>query len=182
MIPAWFVSRDRLLPRRSVRVTEELAGHVGALLALGGVALLVVATNPFALVFVLPTLHIWLWLPQVRAQAPWVRAGLLVCGFVGPLLLLWSFGSRYGLGLDAPWYVAELFVVGYAPFPGFVIGLCFVAGAAQLVALVAGRYAPYPDESERARRGPLRTVLRRAYLAGRDRRREPKEGARALEG
>jgi hypothetical protein len=181
MLVGWFASRDRLIPRRQVRMQEELAGHVGALLALGLVALLIVATNPFALVFVLPALHIWLWLPQVRAQAPWVRAALLVCGFVGPLLVLWSFGSRYGLGLDAPWYVAELFGLGYAPFPAFVIGLCFVAGAAQLVALVAGRYAPYPDESEHRRRGPLRSVLRRLHLAGRHRRAASVHDARALE-
>jgi peptidase M28-like protein len=182
MLLSWFVSRDRLLPRRRVRVQEELAGHVGALLALGLVALLIVATNPFALVFVLPALHIWLWLPQVRTQAPWVRALLLACGFVGPLLLIWSFASRYELGLDAPWYVAELFVLGYAPLPAFVIGLCFLAGAAQLVALVAGRYAPYPEASGRGRRGPLRTVFRRLYLAERHRRAASADGSRALEG
>jgi hypothetical protein len=102
----WFVSRDRLLPRRPVRPEEELAGHTGALLALGVVALLIVATNPFALVFILPSLHVWLWLPQVRRQGAWVRAAVLVGGFAGPLLLLWSFATRYGLGWDAPWYIA----------------------------------------------------------------------------
>ena len=152
MIVGWFVSRDRLLPRRTVRIEEELAGHTGALLALGVAALLVVATNPFALVFVLPALHIWLWLPQVRAQPAWIRLAVLLAGFAGPLLLLWSFGARYGLGLEAPWYVAELFALGYAPFPAFVIGLGFLAGAAQLVVLVVGRYAPYPDALERGRR------------------------------
>src|SRR4029077_10125749 len=60
----WIVARDRLLPRRPVLPEEVLAGHTGALLALAVVALLVVATNPFALVFVLPSLHAWLWLPQ----------------------------------------------------------------------------------------------------------------------
>ena len=53
MAASWFVARDRLLPRRRVRPEEELAGHVAALLALGVVGLLVVATNPFALVFLL---------------------------------------------------------------------------------------------------------------------------------
>ena len=48
-------------PRR-----RRLAGHTAAMLALGVVALLVVATNPFALLFLLPSLHIWLWLPQMR--------------------------------------------------------------------------------------------------------------------
>ena len=170
MIVGWFVSRDRLLPRRTVRIEEELAGHTGALLALGVAALLVVATNPFALVFVLPALHIWLWLPQVRAQPAWIRLAVLLAGFAGPLLLLWSFGARYGLGLEAPWYVAELFALGYAPFPAFVIGLGFLAGAAQLVVLVVGRYAPYPDALERGRRGPIRSVLRRLLVPAQARR------------
>src|SRR3954447_8821611 len=45
----WLVARDRLLPRREVDREEELAAHCAALLALALVALLVVATNSFAL-------------------------------------------------------------------------------------------------------------------------------------
>ncbi len=166
----WIVARDRLLPRRAVRTEEELAGHAAALLALSVVALLVVATNPFALLFLLPSLHVWLWLPQVREAPFWVRAIVLVAGFAGPLLLVWSFASRYGLGWDAPWYVAWLFALGYAPLPGFVIGLAWAAAAGQLVALVGGRYAPYPSAAERPPRGPLRELLRRVVLAQRRRR------------
>src|SRR5581483_7535133 len=140
----WFVSRDRLLPRRPVRTEEVLAGHTGALLALGVVSLLVVATNPFALVFLLPSLHAWLWLPQVRAERPWARAAVLAAGFAGPALLLWSFAGRYGLGWDA--------------------------AAAQLVTLAAGRYAPYPAPAERRPRGPIRETVRRIVLAHRRRR------------
>ena len=49
----WLVSRDRLLPHREATSEEELAGHTVALLALGVASLLVVAVNPFALIFVL---------------------------------------------------------------------------------------------------------------------------------
>jgi len=130
----WIVTRDRLLPRRDVRPEDELAGHAAALLALGVVALLVVATNPFALIFLLPSLHVWLWLPQVRESPLWVRAIVLLAGFAGPLLLVWSFAARYGLGWDAPWYIAWLFALGYAPVPGFVIALACAAGAGHSVA------------------------------------------------
>src|SRR6185437_6239454 len=106
-------------------------------------------TNPFALVFVLPPLHAWLWLPQVRASALWIRVSVLLAGFLGPLLLLGSFGSRYGLGLDAPWYLLALTAVGYVPIVSVVIVLAWAAGAGQLIALTAGRYAPYPRVSER---------------------------------
>jgi hypothetical protein len=178
----WLVARDRLLPRRRIRPEEELAGHAAVLLSLGVVALLVVATNPFALVFLLPSLHAWLWLPQVRGRPVWTRAAVLLAGFAGPALLLWSFASRYGLGFDAPWYVAWLFVLGYAPVPVFAIGLAWAAAAGQLVALAGGRYAPYPSASERRPRGPIRETIRRLVLAQRRRRRTVELQRRASPG
>src|SRR5205807_4086510 len=47
---------------------EELAGQTAALLCLGLISLLVIATNVYALVLFLPSLHVWLWLPQVRSE------------------------------------------------------------------------------------------------------------------
>ena len=111
------MARARLLPRRAIRPEERLAGHSAALLALGVVGLLVAATNPFALIFVLPSLHAWLWLPQVQSRNPAVRAGVFCAGLLGPAYLVWSFATHYGLGWDAPWYVVKLFAVGYAPLP-----------------------------------------------------------------
>jgi len=166
----WIVARDRLLPRRQVRQEEILAGHTAALLALAVVGLLVVATDPYALVFLLPTVHVWLWLPQVQSRTVWARALVLLGGLAGPALVLWSFASRYRLGWDAPWYVAKLFAVGYAPLPLLVIAIAWLAAAGQLVALAAGRYAPYPGERERPPRGPIRETVRRVVLAGRRRR------------
>ena len=177
----WLVTRERLLPRRPVRPEEELAGHAAALLALGVVGLLVVATNPFALIFLLPSLHVWLWLPQVRASPVWTRIAVLLLGFAGPALLVWTFAHRYGLGLDAPWYMAWLFALGYAPLPGFVIALAWAAGAGQLVALTGRRYAPYPSAAERPPRGPIRETIRRLELARR-RHRAADTGRRALHG
>ncbi len=178
----WLVARDRLLPRRPLRTEEELAGHTGALLALGVVALLVVATNPFGLVFLLPSLHAWLWLPQVRQSPLWGRVLVLAAGFAGPALLIWSFASRYGLGWDAPWYIVSLFPIGYAPATAFVIALGWAAGAAQLVALAAGRYAPYPAPAERRPRGPIRHTVRTLVLAQRRRRRASEQERRAFYG
>lgn len=178
----WIVARDRLLPRRPVRPEEELAGHAAALLVLGVVGLLVVATNPFALVFLLPSLHVWLWLPQVRSRAVWARFLVLLAGFSGPALLLWSFAGRYGLGWDAPWYVAWLYALGYAPVAGFVIVLAWAAAAGQLAALAAGRYTPYPSAAERPPRGPLRELVRHVVLAQRRRRRASRPQRRAAHG
>jgi hypothetical protein len=163
----WLVARSRLLPRRPVRPEERLAGHSAALLALGIVGLLVAATNPFALIFVLPSLHAWLWLPQVQTSHPARRAAVFLAGFAGPAYLVWTFATHYRLGWDAPWYVVKLFAVGYAPLPLFVIGLAWLAAAGQFAALAANRYAPYPAPGERPRRGPLRELIRTLVLAPR---------------
>ena len=179
----WFVTRERLIPRRTVTAEEELAGHTAALLCLGALSLLVVATNPFALVFLLPSLHVWLWLPQVRGAPAGLRLGVLACGFAGPALLLRSFAGRFGLGWDAPWYVAELRALGYVPFVVMPFLVVWLAGAGQLAALATRRYAPYPDAAELPPRGPIRRVLRGVVLAVRDRRRHAPDDAReALEG
>jgi Peptidase family M28 len=165
----WIVARSRILPRRAIHPEERLAGHSAALLALGVIGLLVAATNPFSLVFMLPSLHAWLWLPQVQDRRPAARAGVFLAGFAGPLYLIWTFSSHYGLGWDAPWYVAKLFAVGYAPLPLLVIGVGWLAAAGQFAALAAGRYAPYPAPQERPKRGPVRELIRMLHLAQRRR-------------
>jgi hypothetical protein len=178
---AWLAARERLLPRRAVSAEEQLAGHTAALLALSVLALVVVAINPFALLFLLPSLHAWLWLPQSRGR-PWLQVALLLAGLAGPGLLLWSLGARYGLGLDAPWYLAALLSVGYVQLPQLVVFLAWAAAGGQLVALAAGRYAPYPDVSERGPRGPVRETVRTVVLAARRGRRVVQERRRAAAG
>jgi hypothetical protein len=164
VIAGWLVARERLIPRRRVNAEEELAGQTAALLALGVVSLLTVATNPFALIFVLPAVHTWLWLPQVRHHRRWVRAAVLAAGLAGPLLLLASFAWRYDLGADAPWYLVQLVALGYVSVPSILIGLAWLAVGGQLAAVNAGRYAPYPSARERPPRGPIRELVRRALL------------------
>ena len=181
-VVAWLASRHRLIPRRPVRMEEELAGHTAALLVLGVIALLVVAVNAFALVFVLPALHAWLWLPHVHARPAWIRAGVLVAGLAGPALLLWSFWTRFGLGPEAPAYLVQLVAIGYVPTPLVVLFLAWAAVGAQLTAIAARRYAPYPSAEERPPRGPVRELVRRILLVFVNRRRASAAARRALEG
>jgi len=183
VVVGWLVARPRLVPRGPVSATEELAGTTAALLALAVVALLVVATNPFALIFLLPSLHAWLWLPHVRPRPIWTRLAVLVAGFLGPALLLASFATRYGLGLDTPWYLAELTATGYIRLPVLAIAVGWLASAAQMSALTVGRYAPYPSARQRPPRGPLREAVRRTVLTVRAARRQSTGSERkALEG
>jgi hypothetical protein len=179
----WLVARQRLTPRGPVSATDELAGTTAALLALAVVALLVVATNPFALIFLLPSLHAWLWLPQVRRRPLWTRLAVLGAGFLGPLLLGGSLAIRFGLGLDTPWYVAELTATGFVRLPALAIAVGWLAAAGQVTALSIGRYAPYPSARERPPRGPLREAVRRTVLTvSAARARRASEARRAQEG
>jgi Peptidase family M28 len=172
LLGAWAVARSRLVPRRRATAEEQLAGYVVALVGLLLVAFLVTATNPFALLFVIPALHLWLWLPQLRiARAP-VRIALFAVGLIGPAAVLGSLAWRFGLGLDAPWYLLELVATGYISTTAFAIALAGAAGAAQLAALAAGRYAPYPGPAERGPRGPVRELVRVLVLGVRARRRQ----------
>ena len=166
LLVGWLVSRERLIPRRPTRPEETLAGHTVALLGLGLIALLVVATNPFSLVYLLPSLYAWLWLPQAQSSGQMARAGLLVLGFAGPLILLLSFSTRLALGLETPWYLLSLVSVGYVPWIVVGLGFAWLAVAAQLTALAVGRYAPY--SSDRRRRGGPRLRLLGGSAAERD--------------
>ena len=146
---------------------------------LGVVALLVVATNPFALLFLLPSLHIWLWLPHARDRGPAAQFALLAAGLLGPFILIGSFMFRFGLGFDAPWYLAELVAIDYVSIVPLFLVLCWLAGAAQLTAIAAGRYVPYPSVAERPPRGPIRNAVRAVVLGVHARRR--REAREALE-
>lgn len=169
-LAAWAVARPRLVPRAAVTSEERLAGETAALLGLAVVSLLVLATNPYALVFFLPALHVWLWLPHVRSRRGPAGAILLAAGLAGPALIVGSLAVRFGLGFDAPWYLAVLAAVGYVRVPAVVITLAAAACAAQLAAVTFGRYGPYPAASERPPRGPVRELVRRAVVASRNRR------------
>jgi hypothetical protein len=158
LLVGWLVSRERLIPRRQTRPEETLAGHTVALLGLGLIALLVVATNPFSLVYLLPSLYAWLWLPQAQSSGPLARAALLVLGFAGPLILLLSFSTRLALGMETPWYLLSLVSVGYVPWIVVALAFAWMAVAAQLTALAVGRYAPYSANRSR-RNGPRLRLL-----------------------
>jgi Peptidase family M28 len=167
----WLVARDRLLPRREVDREEELAGHCAALLALALVALLVVALNTFALVFLLPSLHAWLWLAQLGDRSLAARMATWAAGLAGPLLLVWEFAGRFGLGLDAPWYLLQLAALNHVSVVALAVFAFWAGSAGQLAALAGGRYEPYPSAAERPPLGPIRRSIRRAVLSSRARRR-----------
>jgi hypothetical protein len=156
--PHSFVVRERLVPVSLPRSDERLAGLVVALVLLGCVAVLLAVLQPYALLFVLPSLYAWLWLP-LRARM-WARVGLLATGLVAPLVGLSLLARQVGLGLvDTVLYVAGMITIGYISWVSVALGLAWLAAAGQLTALVAGRYSPYAGGAEPPPGGRLRTAL-----------------------
>jgi len=168
---SWLIARRRLVATRPATLEEELAGQTAALLVLGLISLLVMATNVYALLLFLPSLHAWLWLPQVRARSAVVRGLVFAAGLIGPLLLVGLLAKRFRLGLDTPWYLAELNAIGYVPTVAVVLALAWLAVAAQLLVGSAGRYAAYPGAAEGAPPGFVRSSVRTVVLGVRARRR-----------
>lgn len=158
---AWLITRERLLPRRETSPEDELAGYTAALLLLLIVSIAVVSLNRYMILFLLPPLHAWIWLPQLRGYRPWASLGVLLAGFLGPALVFIELASRLHLGLNVFWYVSELGAVGYLSLPLLIIATAFAAAGAQLAALSVRRYAPYPAPGERPETTLPQRVLRR---------------------
>jgi hypothetical protein len=159
----WFAGRRRLVPVEAPRVEERLAGYAVALTWLGLVAFLIAVTRPYALVFVLPSLYAWLWLP-LRTRI-WERGAIYVLGLTGPVVGLLVLANELDLDVvDAPLYAAGLATVGYVSLGSVLLALFWGAAAAQLAALAFGRYGPYAGGMEPPPPGPIRSSV--ARLAG----------------
>ena len=121
---------------------ERLAGLATALGALGLVALALALWKPYALVFVLPSLYAWLWLPLEGRL--WRRVVLFGFGLTGPVLAVLVLANQLGLSVvGAVLYLVGLTTVGYVPLGAALLVLAWFAAAAQVAALAFGRYAPY---------------------------------------
>lgn len=160
----WLVGRRRLVPARPASADEQLAGFTAALVGLGVLAAVLAIAQPYALVFVLPSLYAWMLLP-LRSNV-WQRVGLFLVGLAGPLIGLTLLARQLGLGaLDTPLYVAGLTTVGYLSLWSFLAAVGWAAAAAQLASLTFGRYGPYAAGLEPPPAGVVRRSLRRVVRA-----------------
>ena len=168
LLLGWLAGRRHLVPVTPATPEERLAGYTVALGWLAVVAVVLAITKPYALVFVLPSLYAWLWLPLRSSR--WTRAALFVAGLLGPVAALVVLARELGIGLlEAPLYVAGLATVGYVGAASVVLALAWATAAAQLAALAFGRYAPYAGGVEPPPRGVVRTSLSRVFARRRRR-------------
>jgi hypothetical protein len=162
----WLVARRRIAPPHETTPEERLAGYTAALTALTVLAFVVAIVRPWALLFLLPSLYGWVWLPVFTRL--WPRVLLFLAGLLGPALGLVVLAHELGLGpMEAVLFVLGLVTVGYVPVTTALVWLTWGAVAGQLAALAVGRYIPYARGAEPPARGPVRTVARRALGYGR---------------
>jgi len=145
----WWRARRVLAPHAVAMPDQVLAGYAVSLLALAGIAIATAAINPYALLFVMPSLYAWLWLPQATI-AGWQRDCLYGAGLVGPALALVAVGTQLELGLNAPLYIVSLMTLGFVTWPTVLVLIVWAAVATQLGALASGRYAPVGARRSRA--------------------------------
>jgi hypothetical protein len=105
-----------------------------------GAALVLAAVNPYALVIVLPAAHAWLLLPAAARIGRRAMTAVLAAGIVGPALVVGELWLVQDLGADAVSVLIAATASGYLPpavaAPLAVAGAC----AAQLGAILLGRY------------------------------------------
>lgn len=164
----WLVARRPLLAPPALDPGDRLAGYAVALAWLLAVAIAAAIAKPYALVFVLPSLYAWLWLPLQRWRP--AALGLYGLGLVGPVVGLAVVAGFLGLGLlDTLSYLASLAAVGYVSLPAVLLGVAWLGAAAQIGAIAAGRYGPYAAGAEPPPPGLVRSAV--GVLARRGRRR-----------
>jgi hypothetical protein len=163
---AFFAARPLVIwlggAKRVAKVRDGASDCLGAaaalLLVMCVTALAMWATNPFAAAFVIPALHLWMWLvdPEVRLH-PAGAVALLLGGLVAPALLILFFAHQLAAGpVDVLWngllliaggHLALVVAIEYSVLLG-----CFVSAA-----LIARRKlsAPRPEDAPVTVRGPI---------------------------
>jgi hypothetical protein len=164
----WLVLRRPLAPPFDTAPEERLAGYTAALTALSAVAVVIALVQPYMLVFVLPSLYAWLWLPLAGGLRS--RAIAFLAGLVAPAAALAVLAAELGLGpVDAALYALGLVTVGYVTSVTVVLWLAWAAVASQFAALAFGRYVPYMHGAEPPPHGAPRRTLARLARYGRER-------------
>lgn len=141
---AWVALSRRTVPEAVL--VDPIAAYTVAFAALSLLAVVIALVNPFALIFLLPSLYTWLWLPALRGRSGWVVDVVFGAGLAGPVIALVVLAEHLQLGLRTAVYALGLATSGTIPW---TLTLCTLlwAAVAQLVAqLVAGGRGPSGDQ------------------------------------
>jgi hypothetical protein len=121
---------------------EELSGQLAGLAGVLTSGIVLAFANPYALLFLVPSVFAWVWLPQLRVAPRWVRDLVYGAGLAAPFAALVVLAAQLDLGARTPLYVVSLATAGTIPWAQTLAFLVWAASAAQLGAVESGRYAP----------------------------------------
>ena len=135
-IAAWWGARRLRRPLPSDPEAAGVAGFAAAMLCVLGAAALAFIANPYALVLILPALHLWLLVPALaRAGAP-SRLALVAAGWAGVGTLVAAVALVHELGRGTPGWLARLAADGSIPLAA-ITAVALLAGASVHLALLA---------------------------------------------
>lgn len=123
----WILARGPDWQRRHVEGRDQavLAVSLAAICVLSAFAL---AVNPFAVIFAIPTLHVWIWLASRRVFGTQLTTAVWAAGAIGPFIAACIVANAAGVSGSAPWYWVEL--LRTRTFPASLSMLAACAGAA----------------------------------------------------
>jgi hypothetical protein len=151
---AWLVVRP-IVVGRNLQATADRQETVIALILLFSLEVLLLwASNPFAVILLIPVLHLCLGLTlDEDARPPFLRGAAIAAALLLPGLALMYYGARLDLGLDPTRY-ALMLVAGGGSI-GNVLLVSAIAGSLTSVIIVAlrrGERGPEPDITVRGPR------------------------------
>ena len=163
---AFFAARPFVIwlggAKRVAKVRDGASDCLGAsaalLLVMCVTALAIWVTNPFAAAFVIPALHLWMWLvdPEVRLH-PAGAAALLLAGLIPPALLVLFYAHELSLGpVDVLWNGLLLIAGGQLALV-VAIEYSVLLGCLVSAVLITRRKlsAPRPEDAPVTVRGPI---------------------------
>jgi hypothetical protein len=140
-IGAHVAARGGRSPHGSDPAEAGVTGYVAAIVAVGAASLLVLVSDPYDLVLLLPALHLWLLLPLVSRRGAAARTALTLAGWAGIAWLCALLATSEGLGAAAPAWLLRMAAVGAVPLGVSLAVAVLWASTSQLLAIASGRYA-----------------------------------------
>jgi hypothetical protein len=153
----WLGRARRALP--SPTAATDSQGVAAALLLVMCVATIVIWwTNPFAAAFVVPALHLWMWVvdPEVRLPKAATLA-LVLAGLAAPVLLVVYYAHAMSLGPLQLLWNGMLLVAGGHVTLSVALEYCVLLGCLVSLLLIVRRElrVPAPEDAPVTVRGPI---------------------------
>jgi hypothetical protein len=153
----WLGGARRALPSPSA-ASDSQGAAAGLLLVMCVAAIVVWVSNPFAAAFIVPALHLWMWVvdPEVRMPRA-LTVALVLGGLAAPALLLVYYAHAMSLGpIELLWNGLLLVAGGHVTLTA-ALEYCVLLGCLVSLVLIVRRelQVPAPEDSPVTVRGPI---------------------------